>query len=177
MCRTVSSIVADMTAPFVNTLQGNSAMILPLNPFRVRSSQPGTFKFASCALLALVLAVSVIMVGCAAPTDEPAAPDYAATVQILLPTAEPTEPPTPTPTAMPTPEAPTATSRPTDSPEPTATLRPTYTPRPLPAPAGVDGSGERERAIPFQARLLDGSDLLLADTIGAPTLLAFWAPW
>ncbi len=150
-------------------------MILPLNPFRVRPSQPGTFKFASWALLALILAISVVMVGCAAPTGEPAEPDYAATVQILLPTVEPTEPPTPT--AMPTPEAPTATSQPTDSPEPTATLRPTYTPRPLPAPAGSDGSGERERAIPFQARLLDGADLLLADTIGTPTLLAFWAPW
>ncbi len=123
----------------------------------------------------MALALGVILVGCAAPAEQSATPDYPATIQFLLPTAEPTEPPTPT--AMPTPDPSTAMSPPTDAPAPTATLRPTYTPRPLPAPAGSSESGEREQSIPFQARLLDGADLLLADTIGTPTLLAFWAPW
>ena len=149
-------------------------MIISLNPLHVRPSKPGTFKFASCALLALVLAVSVIMVGCAAPIDEPESLDYEATVQLLLPTAEPTEPPTPTATL--TPQSPTDTPSPTYTPRatPTEAPRPTYTPRPAPTQVG---SGEREPSIPFQARLLDGADLALPDTVGSPTLLAFWAPW
>ena len=133
------------------------------------------FSSASCALLALILALGATLVGCAAPAEQPATPDYPATIQFLLPTAEPTAPPLPTATA--TPQSPTATSPPADTPEPTATLRPTYTPRPLPAPAESGEPSEREQSIPFQARLLDGADLLLADTIGTPTLLAFWAPW
>ncbi len=150
-------------------------MIWPRNPFSVCAREPGTLKFSSCVLLVLVLALGVILAGCASPAERSATPDYQATIQILLPTAEPTEPPTPT--AMPTPESPTATSSPTDTPEPTATLRPTYTPRPLPAQAESSGSSEREQSIPFKAPLLDGTDLVLADTIGTPTLLAFWAPW
>ena len=144
-------------------------MIWPRNPFSARPARPGGFKFSSGAWLVMALALGVILVGCAAPAEQSATPDYPATIQFLLPTAEPTEPPIPT--AMPTPEPSTATSPPTD------TRRPTYTPRPLPAPAESSESGEREQSIPFQARLLDGADLLLADTIGAPTLLAFWAPW
>ena len=152
-------------------------MTWPRNPFSARPRQPGTlrFSFSSCALLALILILGAILVGCAAPAEQPATPDYEATVRLLLPTAEPTEPPTPT--AMPTPESPTATSRPTDTPEPTATLRPTYTPRPMPAPAGSGGASEREPAIPFHAHLLDGGELALPETFGTPTLLAFWAPW
>ncbi len=146
------------------------------NPFSARPRKTRTIRFSSCALLALIiLALGTILVSCAAPAEQPATPDYQATVQILLPTAEPTEPPTPA--AMPTPESPTATSRPADTPEPTANLRPTYTPRPLPAPAESDGSSEREPAIPFHAHLLDGSELALPETFGTPTLLAFWAPW
>ena len=151
-------------------------MTWPRNPFRARLCEPGTLRFSSCALLALIiLALGVILVSCASPAKQSATPDYQATVQILLPTAEPTEPPTPT--AVPTPESSTATSRPTDTPEPTATLRPTYTPRPLPAPAESGGSSEREPAIPFHAHLLDGGELALPETFGTPTLLAFWAPW
>ena len=150
-------------------------MTWPRNPFSARPRQPGTLRFSSCALLALILALGAILVGCDAPAEQSATPDYQATVQILLPTAEPTEPPTPT--AMPTPESPTATSPPTDAPEPTATLRPTYTPHPLPAPAATGASSEREPAIPFHAHLLDGGELALPETFGTPTLLAFWAPW
>ena len=150
-------------------------MIWPRNPSSACPRQPGTFRLSSCALLVLILILGVILVGCAAPAEQSATPDYQATVQILLPTAEPTEPPTPM--AMLTPESPTATSRPTDTPEPTATLHPTYTPRPLPAPAESGGSSEREPAIPFHAHLLDGGELALPETFGTPTLLAFWAPW
>ena len=147
-------------------------MTWPRNPFRTRLSRPRGFEFSSGAWLALALALGVILAGCAAPAEPSATPEYRATTQFLLPTAESTEPPTSG--AMTTPESPAATSRPTDTPAPTATLRPTYTPHPLPLPAEP---GEREQSIPFQARLLDGSDLALSDTIGAPTLLAFWAPW
>ena len=150
-------------------------MTWPRNPFSARTSGLGGFKFSSGAWLALALALGVILVGCAAPAEQSATPDYPATIQFLLPTAEPTVPPTPT--AMPTPESSTATSLPTDTPAPTATLRPTYTPRPLPAPAESSGSGEREPAIPFHAHLLDGGELALPETFGTPTLLAFWAPW
>lgn len=150
-------------------------MTWPRNPFSVLPSGPREFRFSSRAWLALALVLGVILVGCAVPAEQSATPDYQATIQFLLPTAKPTEPPTPT--AMPTPVSPAATFRPIDTPEPTATLRPTYTPRPLPAQAASSEAGEREQSIPFQARLLDGTDLLLADTIGTPTLLAFWAPW
>ncbi|MYC33603.1 MAG: hypothetical protein F4X64_10555 [Chloroflexi bacterium] len=39
------------------------------------------------------------------------------------------------------------------------------------------GAGEREQSIPFQAQALDGRSISLSDTLGAPTLLVFWAPW
>ena len=32
-------------------------------------------------------------------------------------------------------------------------------------------------AVRFEARTLDGTVITLADTVGTPTLLAFWAPW
>ena len=153
-------------------------MIWPRNPFSARPSGPARpsgstrFKFSSGAWLALAWALGVILVGCAAPAEPAATPDYPATIQLLLPTAEPTEPPAPT--AMLTPQPLTDAAPPTDTPAPTASLRPTYTPRPLPTQAEAS---EREPSIPFQASLLDGTDLLLADTMGAPTLLAFWAPW
>ena len=127
------------------------------------------------AALALALAVAVFLVGCEAPAERASEPDHAATVQVLLPTAEPTEPPTPT-VALTAAESGAPPPPPTYTPRPmpTDTLRPTYTPRP--APTQVSG-GERQPSIAFQARLLDGTEMALPDTFGTPTLLAFWAPW
>ena len=116
------------------------------------------------ATLVVVVTLGGLLLGCA---TSPAAPgtdaDHNATVQALLPTAEPTDPPTATTTPIPT-------AAPTDTPRP----QPTYTPRPAPT---QEGDGERRAAIPFQAELLDGTEIALADTFGTPTLLAFWAPW
>ena len=77
---------------------------------------------------------------------------------------------------------PQAQSRPTWTPLPRPTYtpraRPTYTPHPTPTRRATAGeAGGREAATPFAAYLLDGSQLALADTLGSPTLLAFWAPW
>ena len=143
-------------------------------------------------------------VGCATPAPGGGGPDsgyiqpdYAATVNALapsrvLPTLTPTPSPvpptdTPAPTATP---APTPTSRPTptSSPIPTASPQPTYTPRPRPTytprplPNQNQGGGgvmaaERSPGLFFQATLLDGSKFDMQDTLGTPTLLAFWAPW
>ena len=139
--------------------------------------------------LPFLLFIAVVMLAIAGCGGLPAssggaapATDYDATVQALLPTAPATATATPAPIptataagAADTPPAPfVATPRPTYTPR----ARPTYTPHPTPtrpAPAGeVNG---REAAVPFAAYLLDGSQLALADTLGAPTLLAFWAPW
>ena len=139
--------------------------------------------------LPFLLFIAVVMLAIAGCGGLPAssggaapATDYDATVQALLPTAPvpATATPAPIPTATAaggadTPPVPSATTlRPTYTPR----ARPTYTPHPTPtrpAPAG-DVNG-REAAVPFAAYLLDGSQLALADTLGAPTLLAFWAPW
>ena len=131
---------------------------------------PAILKFPATFSLVPVLAVSILLLGCGTSDSQPAPPDYQATVQLLLPTAEPTEPPTPTVKPTDTVPPPTYTPIPTL----TATARPTYTPRPSPTQVGA---GERQPAITFQARLLDGTDLTLPDTFGTPTLLAFWAPW
>ena len=115
-----------------------------------------------------VIAMLAVLLGCTPSSASPTADvDHAATVEALLPTAEPTEPPAaadPTVASADTPAAPTYTPRP----------RPTYTPRPAPTRAG---SGERAAATPFQAELLDGTEITLSDTFGTPTLLAFWAHW
>ena len=128
--------------------------------------------------------------GCATP--EPGAdrgvgggpPDYAATVDALAPTWEPTATPLPTATAPPTETAtpPTAQPQPTDTASPTPL--PTYTPRPRPTytphPLPDDGIAAAERApgLFFEGTLLDGSEFNMEEaTLGTPTLLAFWAPW
>jgi len=136
------------------------------------------------AIFAVVAATCMIMssFGCTAPPRDGSDAESSARVDALLPTAESVAPavaradtvvsPTDAPAApinAPVPDA--------DTPAPpTYTPRslPTYTPRPVPLPAG-----ERERAdaIPFQAQTLNGSQIALSDTFGAPTLLAFWAPW
>ena len=194
-------------------------MILQCKLLRIRPDNSGPVTFSSGFLLAFLMGAVVLLVGCAAPADGPAPPDYQSTVQVLLPTAEPTAPPkaaeptappTPAaratePTAPPTPAAkaagPTAPPSPaaratepaapptpaaratepptsTNTPPPTATQRPTYTPHPVPqADSTAADTRGRETSIPFEARLLDGTDLAFADTIGSPTLLAFWAPW
>ena len=143
---------------------------------------PG-FKLPVLLFIAVVMLAIAGCGGLPASSGGAAATDYDATVQALLPTAPlpATATPAPIPTATvaagaaDTPPVPSvATPRPTYTPR----ARPTYTPHPTPtrpAPAG-DVNG-REAAVPFAAYLLDGSQLALADTLGAPTLLAFWAPW
>ena len=119
-------------------------------------------------LTVAALALCAVTLGCGRTPDETLAGDYGATVEALLPTADPTVPPTltPTPTSAP----------PTDTPAPTYTPRPqpTYTPRPTPSKATTE---DRQPAIPFNAQMLDGSEFSLPDAYGSPTLLAFWAPW
>ncbi len=108
-------------------------------------------------MVALVAALS----GCSPSTDSIVSP-----VDYSLPTALPsrgeiTEPATATvtpPTNVPT----------------KYTRRPTYTPRPAPTKATAV---ERQDGPLFQAVLLDGNKFDLADTLGTPTLLTFWAPW
>ena len=116
------------------------------------------------ALLVAVLAVCVALVACEQTATEAPDSDYGATVEALLPTADPTAPPTPTP------------APPTDMPAPTYTPRPqpTYTPWPTPTKATTE---DRQPAIPFNAQMLGGSEFSLQEAYGSPTLLAFWAPW
>ena len=139
----------------------------------------------SSILVVLALAVAcALMAACGAPSANQAEPEHAATVQVLLPAADPTAPPAPESRNQAQPDRPTATARPADTPVPAAdtSVPPTYTPRPLPtytprpAPAPASG-GDRTMAVRFEARTLDGTVITLADTVGTPTLLAFWAPW
>ena len=116
------------------------------------------------ALLVAVLAVCAALVACEQTATEAPDSDYGATVEVLLPTADPTVPPTPT------------SAPPTDMPAPTYTPRPqpTYTPWPTPTKATTE---DRQRAILFNAQMLGGSEFSLQEAYGSPTLLAFWAPW
>ena len=117
-------------------------------------------------LVVAAVALLAATVGCSQNASDAPAGDYGATVEALLPTAEPTLPPTLTPTPVP----------PTDTPAPTNTPRPqpTYTPRPAPT---LPTTESRHPAISFDAQMLDGSEFSLPDSYGSPTLLAFWAPW
>lgn len=134
----------------------------------------------------------LLLAGVSCATPEPGAgggvgvgpPDYAATVNALAPTWDPTATPLPTAAAPPTETAtpPSATPQPTDTaaptPQPTYTPRPrpTYTPHPLPD-AGI-AAAERAPGLFFEGILLDGSEFNMEEaTLGTPTLLAFWAPW
>ena len=132
-------------------------------------------RLAAVLTLVAAMCVSASLFACAAPSSGESDVEYAATVQALLPTSESPSPSAPrSNTPLPPADTPVPAA---DTPAPpTYTPRPlpTYTPRPVPLPAG-----ERERAdaIPFQAQTLDGSQIALSDTFGAPTLLAFWAPW
>ena len=127
------------------------------------NSPRNAFRFTLPVLAALV-ALSALLLGCATPPAEPQ--------QSVAGAVELTEPPPATPTNTPLPPTPSAT--PTLQPTDTPTPQPTYTPRPAPTkPAAT----EREPAVQFQARLLDGAELSLSETQGTPTLLAFWAPW
>lgn len=147
----------------------------------------------------LGVAVGILLLagaGCTTPAPAPmptldagvVQPDYAATVDALapsrvLPTLTPTpSPPPPTDTPLPTATAtlaPTPTLTPSPQPTYTPRLRPTYTPRPLPNQNQGGGvmAAERSPGLFFQATLLDGSRFSMEDTLGTPTLLAFWAPW
>lgn len=137
--------------------------IAPAIPRRECSHLP-----RSLAFVVFALALCAATLGCNQTPGEIQTADYGATVEALLPTADPTVPPTPTP--LPT------SAPPTDTPEPTYTPRPqpTYAPRPTPAQATTE---DRQPAIPFNAQMLDGSEFALTDAYGSPTLLAFWAPW
>ena len=44
-------------------------------------------------------------------------------------------------------------------------------------PPTPDGADQRPPAPTFAGALLDGNEYRLADTLGTPTLLMFWAPW
>lgn len=114
------------------------------------------------------LALWAATLGCNQTPGETPNGDYGATVEALLPTADPTI--LPTPTRLPTSAPPTDTPAPTYTPRP----QPTYTPWPSPTKATIEN---RQPAIPFNAQLLDGSEFSLPDGYGTPTLLAFWAPW
>ena len=83
-------------------------------------------------------------------------------------------PPTPLPSRGDITEPATATVTPPTNIPPTYIPRPTYTPRPAPTEAVAE---ERQAGPLFQAVLLDGNKFDLADTLGTPTLLTFWAPW
>ena len=50
----------------------------------------------------------------------------------------------------------------------------TYTPWAEPTKATTDS---RQPAPPFNAHTLDGNEFSLEETLGSPTLIAFWAPW
>ncbi len=113
------------------------------------------------ALTVLMVALVAALSGCSPSTDSIVSP-----VDYSLPTALPsrgeiTEPAT-------------ATVTPPAAVLPTYTPRPTYTRRPAPTEAVAE---ERQAGPPFQAVLLDGNQFDLADTLGTPTLLTFWAPW
>lgn len=136
----------------------------------------GSLRIRHMSVIGVLAILCAVMLGCTASTADSGDAMHSATVQALLPTSEPTEPP-PAATA----EAPVAradTPAPaTNTPAPptyTPIPPPTYTPRPAPAPAG---EAERGEAIRFQGETLDGSVINLSDTYGTPTLLAFWAPW
>ena len=120
------------------------------------------------ALVIAALALCASLLGCNQTAAENPPSDYGATVEALLPTADPTVPPTPT--LAPTPVPPADTPAPTYTPRP----QPTYTPWPTPTRATTE---ERQPAKPFSAKLLDGSEFSLRDGFDSPTLLAFWAPW
>ena len=161
------------------------------------------WRFWPAALLATTGILLLVGVGCATPAPGGGGldsgyiqPDYAATVNALalsraLPTLTPTpsplpptDTPAPTATLAPTPTAsPTPTSSPTatTAPQPTYTPRPrpTYTPRPLPNQNQGGGitAAERSPGLFFRATLVDGSEFDMEETLGTPTLLAFWAHW
>ena len=118
------------------------------------------------AIIIVAVAICLALLGCNQTPGETPPNNYGATVEALLPTADPTIPPTPTSTALP----------PTNTPAPTFTSRPrpTYTPWPTPTKATADN---RQPAIPFNAQMVDGSHFALRDGFGSPTLLAFFAPW
>ena len=122
----------------------------------------------SLAFAVLALALCVTTLACNQTAGAIQSSDYGATVEALLPTTDPTIPPTPTSTQTSAP--------PTDTPAPTYTPRPqpSYTPWPTPTKATKE---DRQRATPFNAQMLDGSEFSLPDAYGSPTLLAFWAPW
>ena len=137
--------------------------IAPAMARRANSYSPQRLVF-----VILAVAVCATLLGCNQTPAEAPSTDYSATVEAMLPTAEPTVPPTPT--------LPQTSVTPTDAPAPTFTPhpRPTYTPWPTPTRAATE---DRQPAIPFNAQMLDGSEFSLQDGFGSPTLLAFFAPW
>ena len=137
----------------------------------------------SASILVAVAAIcaGVLPIACGASQQPTPGSEHATRVDALLPTSEPLAPPAAASADAPAGDSPVAATgapaQATHTPvPPTYTPRPlpTYTPRPIPLPGG---EGERSDAAPFQAQTLDGTELVLTDTFGTPTLLAFWAPW
>ena len=126
---------------------------------------PHTRMYGRLALAVGILGVCMAMAACGQGNAGTPQSNYGATVEALLPTAEPTVPATSTSAP-----SPTYTPAPTYTPRP----QPTYTPWPTPTRATTE---DRKPAIPFNAEMLDGSSFSLPDGFGSPTLLAFWAPW
>ena len=122
----------------------------------------------SLVFAVFALALCAATLGCNQTPGETVTHDYSATVEALLPTADPTIPPMSTPTQT------SAQSADTPAPTYTPAPQPTYTPWPKPTKATVES---RQPAIPFDAQMLDGSEFSLSDVYGSPALLAFWAPW
>ena len=122
---------------------------------------PG-FKLLSVALLAVA---GALLVGCAGPAPPPGDGRAPAAPVWQEPTLPPAATATTAPEVLPTDTPPAPIHTP---------ARPTYTPRPAPTRLG---EGERQSAPAFQAVTLDGTSVYLEDTLGTPTLLAFWAPW
>ena len=111
---------------------------------------------ATIAAFAIVAALCLGLVGCQLQPGDPAgsdgqpnSADIEATVQAALGSLEDSQPANPTGAASPV---------------------------EIPTPA-LGGAGPRLPAPMFTGALLDGNEYRLADTLGTPTLLMFWAPW
>lgn len=124
------------------------------------------------SLSIIVAAFAILLLGCAEPQSQPADADGSAVVASLRPLA------TSEPAYLQYESCPIDWSL-VRSAKPELLARggaaaPSTSADTARAPAGVSA---REESIPFQAQSLDGRNLSLDDTLGAPTLLVFWAPW
>lgn len=163
-----------------------------------------TQLFTAYAKCIIAVGLLLFSLGCLFGTDDPATeraatPDIEGTIAAALRTVAAKQPPTLAPTTLPR-GGPAPTMQPQLTPDSekkprlAATLiptggevtqiapgvwviaDPTATPAPTPRPALSVGDTLPEAPL-FAGQLLDGSEYYLADSIGTPTLLVFWAPW